>query len=83
MNTKQLVSSLADRQNMSKAETRRILDAFVESMSDSLENSRSFDLPGIGTFQVQGSNENDVQNTGKQNDADPPDRVVQFNPTEN
>jgi DNA-binding protein HU-beta len=81
MNTNELVSATAVRQNMSKAETRRILDAFVSVMSDSLVNGRSFTLPGIGTFLVHKQGEHPAYNPHeKQEMMLPPKRVIHFNP---
>jgi nucleoid DNA-binding protein len=50
MNTNELVSETAIRQDMSKAETRRILDAFVSAMSDSLVNAGALPFPVLGLF---------------------------------
>jgi len=50
MNTGDLVAQLADNWDMSKAETRRLLDKIVQAFSDNLAQGNSFTIPELGTF---------------------------------
>ena len=50
MNTSNLVAKLADNWDMSKAETRRLLDTIVEKMSDNLSSGKAFTIPHIEMY---------------------------------
>ncbi|HYW35275.1 MAG TPA: HU family DNA-binding protein [Balneolaceae bacterium] len=83
MNTNEIVSHLAANNNMSKAEARRMLDAFVDTLTTSLGNEQGFSLPEIGTFDVNTREERQSYNPyQKKYMILPPKRVVRFHPNQ-
>ncbi len=51
MNKNQLVESIAEKAGLTKADATRALDAFVESVKESLKGSMKVTLVGFGTFE--------------------------------
>lgn len=82
MNTSDLVAKLADNWDMSKAETRRLLDTIVQTFSKNLASGNSFTIPGLGTF---GSNTRDERESYNPHYEQymklPPKRTVEFSPS--
>lgn len=82
MNTTEVVAALAESRDMSKAETRRLLDIILHTFSDSLAKGHSFTIPGLGTFGTHIRNERRSYNPHyKQYMMLPPKRVVDFSPS--
>ena len=52
MNKKELVEYIADKVNVTKADAERMLDAFMEAVTDTLKKKDSVVLTGFGTFTV-------------------------------
>lgn len=53
MNRNELVSSMAEKSGLSKKGAASALEAFVESVQDSLKAGDKIQLVGFGTFDVQ------------------------------
>ena len=52
MNKAELIDSMAEGANLSKADAKRALDAFLDSTSKSLKKGDKVALVGFGTFSV-------------------------------
>ena len=52
MNKAQLIDAIADKANISKADAKRALDAFVGSTTDALKKGDRVALVGFGSFSV-------------------------------
>lgn len=52
MNKTELVDMLADKADMTKADSGRILDAFIDVVTSTLQEGEQVVLPGFGTFSV-------------------------------
>lgn len=52
MNKSELVDSMAEGANLSKADAKRALESFLESTSDALKAGDKVALVGFGTFSV-------------------------------
>ena len=52
MNKSELIDSIADNANISKADAGRALDAAVSSITKALQNGDSVGVVGFGTFSV-------------------------------
>ncbi len=68
MNKSQLIDKIAANADISKAAAGRVLDAFMESVSDTLKNGDEVALVGFGTFSVRERAERTGRNpqTGKE-----------------
>lgn len=53
MNKSQLVDKIATSADMSKATAGRVLDAFIEAVTESLKEQQQVALVGFGTFEVR------------------------------
>lgn len=53
MNKQELINTVAQKSGSSKAETKRILDAFTETVGQTLAKGGKVTLIGFGTFDVQ------------------------------
>ncbi|MDO5026694.1 MAG: HU family DNA-binding protein [Tissierellia bacterium] len=53
MNKSELVASIAEKSGLSKADSTRALDAFLESVEGALVNGDKVQLVGFGTFEVR------------------------------
>ena len=53
MNKTQLVETIAENSDLSKAAAGRALDAFIEAVSDTLQSGDQVALVGFGTFSVR------------------------------
>lgn len=82
MNTKDVVAALAENWDMSKAESRRLLDVIVQTFCDNLAKGKSFTIPGLGTFSTHTREERKSYNPHyKQHMQLPPKRTVDFKPS--
>lgn len=52
MNKAQLVDSIAKKSNLTKADAKKALEAFVETTTETLKNGEKIALVGFGTFGV-------------------------------
>ncbi len=81
MTTKEVVKALAENWDMSKAETRRLLDTIVETSKRNLVEGNSFTIPELGTFDTHTRSERKSYNPHyEQYMKLPPKRVVDFKP---
>lgn len=53
MNKNELVNEVANRTNLSKADSTRSVDAVVDSISEALSKGDAVSLAGFGTFRVK------------------------------
>ena len=53
MNKAQLVESIAERSQLSKAQAEAALNALVESVTETLKNGEAVTLVGFGTFEAR------------------------------
>lgn len=53
MNKNELISALADKTAFSKKDAEKVLNAFMESVSESLAKGEKVQLIGFGTFGVK------------------------------
>ncbi|ALE03925.1 HU family DNA-binding protein [Bartonella ancashensis] len=52
MNKGELVSSIAEKADISKAQAASVLDAFIASVTETLAQGSDVRLPGFGCFEV-------------------------------
>lgn len=79
MNTGDVVEILAKNWDMSKAETRRLLDVIVDTFNYNIANGNSFTIPDLGTFGTHTREERESYNPYYQQYMKlPPKRVVDF-----
>jgi len=82
MNTSDLVAALAESNNMTQADTRRLIDAVVETFKDNLAQGVSFTIPELGTFDTHTRKERKTFNPYYEKYMMlPPKRVVDFRPS--
>ncbi|HET6528833.1 MAG TPA: HU family DNA-binding protein [Balneolaceae bacterium] len=82
MNTKDVVATLAENRDMSKAESRRLLDITVQTFCDNLAKGKSFTIPGLGTFSTSTRGERKSYNPHYEQYMQlPPKRTVDFKPS--
>jgi len=53
MNKSELISAIAEKSNLTKADAGRALDATVSAITESLSNGEPVTLIGFGTFEVR------------------------------
>ncbi len=53
MNKNELISAMASKSGLSKADAKRALDAFISSTSNALKSGDKISLVGFGSFGVQ------------------------------
>ena len=53
MTRSQLVNAIADRADLSKADTEKALSAFMQTVQDALSRGEEVSLVGFGTFTVK------------------------------
>jgi len=51
MNKSELISSMAEKSKLTKKDTETILNAFIESIEETLEKKEKVQLIGFGTFE--------------------------------
>ncbi len=52
MNKQELIEKLAEKSHMSKSDSKKTLDALLETISESLAKGDSIQLMGFGTFKT-------------------------------
>lgn len=81
MNKAELISVLAEKANLSKTESKRALDAFMDIVTDTLKAGDKVSLIGFGSFSVvERSARTGVNPITKKPIQIPPTRVVKFKP---
>ena len=81
MNKAQLIDAIAEKAGLTKADSKKALDAFVDSTTDALKNGDRVALIGFGSFSVASRSARTGRNpqTGQQiNIAEK--KVVKFKP---
>ncbi len=53
MNKAELISSIAQKSNLSKKDAEKALNALIESVEDALERGDKVQLVGFGSFEVR------------------------------
>ncbi len=53
MNKSQLIDAIAKDANLTKADTKRALDSFMKTTSDTLKKGERIALVGFGSFEVK------------------------------
>ncbi|MDD7732726.1 MAG: HU family DNA-binding protein [Firmicutes bacterium] len=53
MNKSELIANIAEKSNLSKADATRALDAFLETVRESLVKGEKVQLVGFGTFETR------------------------------
>ncbi len=82
MNTGEVVEALSENWDMSKAETRRLLDLALEIYKENLAKGNSFTIPDLGTFGTHTREKRKSYNPHyEQYVMLPPKRVVDFTPS--
>ena len=79
MNKAQLIESIADKSGLTKADSKKALDAFINSTTDALKGGDRVALVGFGSFSVAERNARTGRNpqTGKPINI-PAKKVVKF-----
>jgi DNA-binding protein HU-beta len=79
MNKAELISAMAEKSGLSKINSRKALDAFMYSITESLKKGDRISLVGFGTFHViERQARVGVNPTTKQPIQIPPKKVVKF-----
>jgi len=52
MNKAQLIDAMASEANLTKADAKKALDAFINTTSNSLKNGERLSLVGFGSFSI-------------------------------
>ncbi|RLD58609.1 MAG: DNA-binding protein [Bacteroidetes bacterium] len=79
MNKAQLIDAIASKSQLTKADAKKALDAFVETTSDALKSGDRVALVGFGSFSINERKERTGRNpqTGKEIII-PAKKVVKF-----
>ena len=80
MNKAQLIDSIAKKSNLTKADAKKALDAFIETTTDALKKSDRVALVGFGSFAVTKRAARKGRNPQKPNEVIniPAKKVVKF-----
>ena len=67
MNKTELISAIAEKANLTKAQSAQFLDAYMETVEGALEAGDEIRLVGFGTYSVKNLPERETRNpaTGK------------------
>lgn len=52
MNKAELITAVSEEAEVSKTDTKKVIDAFVKAVSNAMKNGDSVQLTGFGTFEV-------------------------------
>ena len=81
MNKAELISAIADKSGLSKVDSKKALDAFIGSVTDTLKAGNKVILVGFGTFSVADRAAREgVNPTTKQKIKIPAKKVAKFKP---
>ncbi|MDR0745906.1 MAG: HU family DNA-binding protein [Mediterranea sp.] len=79
MNKAELISAIAEKSGLSKIDSRKALDAFMSSVTESLKDGNRISLVGFGTFfVVERQARKGINPTTKQSIQIPAKKVVKF-----
>lgn len=79
MNKSELINAMAEKSGLSKADSKKALDAFVAAVSEVLKEGDKIALVGFGTFSVAERGERTGVNPAtKQTITIPAKKVVKF-----
>ena len=79
MNKAQLIDAIAAKSELSKADAKKALDAFVESVTESLKGGDRIGLVGFGSFSVSERGERTgINPRTKESIIIPAKKVVKF-----
>ncbi len=80
MNKAQLVDAIAKKANLSKADAKKALDAFIQTTTETLKTGDKIALVGFGTFGVANRAARKGRNPQKPNEVIniPAKKVVKF-----
>ena len=53
MNKQELIKSMAEKTSLNKTNSEKVLNAFIESVQEALENGEKVQLIGFGTFETK------------------------------
>ena len=53
MNKQELITSMAEKTSLNKANSEKVLNAFIESVQEALANGEKVQLIGFGTFETK------------------------------
>lgn len=62
MNKAQLIDAVAEKSGLTKADSKKAIEAFMEVVSDTLKNDDKVALVGFGTFSVSERSERQGRN---------------------
>lgn len=81
MNKFQLITAMAEESGLTKADTKKALDAFMASVSKALKEDGRVSLVGFGTFTVsERAERTGINPSTKQKITIPAKKVVKFKP---
>jgi len=84
MNTDDLVERLSEKWDLTKQETREIVDLVVQNMCDNLAQGNDFTIPELGSFGTHTRNKQKSYNPHYEKYMMlPPKRVVDFDASRN
>ena len=79
MNTKDLIKSLAVKNNLSEKEISDLLDVTIKHLTTALKNDKVLNIKGFGAFEVRKKNERiSVHPVTKEKMLVPPKLVLNF-----
>ena len=62
MNKQELISAMAEKANLSKKDAEAALNAFIDTVSETLKNGEKIQLIGFGSFEVRERSERKGKN---------------------
>lgn len=71
MNKSDLIAKIAEKSNLSKADSTRALDAFIDAVKEALIDGEKVQLVGFGTFETRERKEREGRNP-----RDPKETIV-------
>lgn len=81
MNKSELINAMAEKSALSKADAKKALEAFIETVTEELQNSGKVALVGFGTFSVvEKSERTGINPATKQQITIPAKKVAKFKP---
>lgn len=82
MNNKDFLSQLANKADMSSAETKKMVEDFINMFADYADDGSIYSIQGFGNFEVKKKMERIVVNPStKQRMMVPPKLVLNFKPS--
>lgn len=82
MNNKDFINALAERTGLSAKDAQSRANAFIEELTERLDDETGFAVQGFGTFEVKKKMERVVVNpVSKQRKLIPPKLVLAFKPS--